>query len=154
MEHFDSFQRAKVLFSLFGGAGYETFTNIPGADSQDKFERFFELYTGFNQIVGPDKPYTQKFREIIGLMIPLADSENRKQLEIMLKMLEIKDTMVYYSTMMSEMNAERNNPGWQKDMLTSIRPLFAEEQQACIDKILCTLDFMESARQYFEMMVL
>ena len=153
MEYFDSFQRENPIFSLFGkNTGFETLAGFHGADGQDKLEKFYEFLTAYRQIWNTDKPITRKFLEIIALMTPLADNDNKRQLEIMAKIIEIWDTMAYYSTIMSEIDAEKNNPGWRRDMLMSVRPLLAEETQAGIDRIVCTMDFADSARQYFEMM--
>ncbi|WP_105614219.1 hypothetical protein [Vallitalea okinawensis] len=85
---------------------------------------------------------TQEMK-ILKSAIPFLDHNVSRQIAMLVKMMELRNTMDYYDKPSEELMRQEKDPNWKKNMLLSMRAHLTEDRKAIIDYAIKSLDMRD-----------
>lgn len=80
--------------------------------------------------------------------IPFLDHNVSRQMAMLVKIMELRNTMDYYDNPSEELMRQEKDPNWKKNMLLSMRAHLSEDRKAIIDYALKSLDMRDLVDQF------
>lgn len=119
--------------------------------STNNSDEYEQINTYSNDAPDIDTHIDSKEISMLKTILPYVDFNTQKQLGIMIKFMELKNTLEYYNNLEEPIESQFSrhaNPNKTKDMLRSIKKFLGDDEQHFIDIILKTYDMQDMLSKF------